>query len=82
MKQTKQVRLSMRKELFPYVTKYMDRRIDSYLSLYYECELYDMDDLCKDLTELLYNKQSFSVVASIVPISLRSEPIFKQLTLF
>lgn len=82
MKQTRNQRILMRKELFPYVTRFMDRRIDSYLSLYYECELYDMDDLCKDLCELLYNSQAYSVVASIEPISLQTEPVYKQLTLF
>lgn len=60
----------------------MDKRIDSYLSLFYECELYSLEDLKKDLCELLYNKQSYRIESHLEPAHLKSEPIYKQLTLF
>lgn len=60
----------------------MDKRIDSYLSLFYECELYSLEDLKKDLCELIYNKQSYIVETHLEPIHLSIEPIYKQLTLF
>lgn len=78
----KQIRLHYREWLFPYITKFMDKRIDSYLSLFYECELYSLEDLKQDLCEVLYSRQSYSVEASIDVHPLKSEPIYKQLTLF
>lgn len=68
-----------RKALFPFVTKFMDRRLDSYLSLFYECELYSVEELRDDLVDVLRVKQSFSVKPE-----LDREPIetYVQLTLF
>lgn len=75
----RRIRLSFRKALFPYVTKFMDRRIDSYLSLFYECETYTIEELKRDLCEVLYNPHCYSVcLPTVVP----EIPIYQQLTLF
>lgn len=60
----------------------MDRRIDSYLSLFYECELYDTTDLCKDLCDVLYSRQSYRIEASIDVHPLKVDPVYTQLSLF
>lgn len=68
-----------RKALFPFVTKFMDKRLDSYLSLFYECELYSLEELRDDLVDVLRVKQPFSVKPE-----LDRKPIetYVQLTLF
>lgn len=72
-------RILFRDTLFPFVRKFMDKRIDSYLSLFYECETYTMEELCSDLVEVLRTKQPFSVM----PVFDRKPiPTYVQLTLF
>lgn len=78
----KQIRLQFRNKLFPYNKRFLDKRIDAYLSLFYECELYSVEDLKQDLCDVLYSRQSYCVEASIDVHPLKSEPIYKQLTLF
>lgn len=76
-KELKAIKIQYRKWLFPYVTRFMDKRIDAILSLFYECDLYTLEDLKNDLCEVLYVRQPFSVM----PYSERT-PIYTQLTLF
>lgn len=76
-KQTKQVKLTFRSAIFPFVTKFMDRRLESYLSLFYECDNYSLEELKFDLCEVLYTRQPFSVM----PFPER-KPVYTQLTLF
>lgn len=68
-----------RKALFPFVTKFMDRRLDSCLCLFYECELYSVEELRDDLVDILRVKQPYSVKPE-----LDRKPIetYVQLTLF
>lgn len=76
------IRLQFRNKLFPYNKRFLDKRIDAYLSLFYESEVYDTYDLCKDICDVLYSRQSYAVEAWIDVHPLKSEPIYKQLTLF
>lgn len=76
-KELRQVKIKYRSWLFPYVTKFMDKRLDSYLSLFYECENYTLEEFKQDLCDVLLKKQPFA----IQPFPNR-EPIFTQLTLF
>lgn len=70
-------RLKVRPFLFPYETRFLDRRIDSYLSLFYECELYSLEDLKQDLVDVLLVKRSYAV-----DVTIDRTPIYTQLTLF
>lgn len=76
------MKANYRNWLFPFVTKFMDKRIDSYLSLFYECDLYTLEDLKQDLCDVLYSRQSFAVETHLEVAPLKCEPIYKQLTLF
>lgn len=78
----KQQKLQIREQLFPYCTKFLDKRIDAYLSLFYECDLYDLYELCKDLCEVLYVKQSFLAEVRRESSPLEIESNYLQLTLF
>lgn len=57
----------------------MDRRLDSCLCLFYECELYSVEELRDDLVDILRVKQPYSVKPE-----LDRKPIetYVQLTLF
>lgn len=70
-------RLKVRSYLFPYETKFLDRRIDSCLSLFYECELYSLEELKQDLVDTLSVKRSYAV-----DVTIDRKPIYTQLTLF
>lgn len=70
-------RLRVRPFIFPYVTKFMDRRLDSYLSLYYECELYSLEELKADLCDVIHVNRRFAV-----DVTIDRTPIYNQLTLF
>lgn len=57
----------------------MDRRLDSCLSLFYECELYSVEELRDDLVDILRVKQPYSVKPELDRKSIET---YVQLTLF